>query len=522
MAKNPKVKQPFTQTFYTPEMINELRKCITDPVYFIRNYVYILHPIKGRVKFNLYDFQENMIRTYQNNRWCISKIARQSGKTETTAAYLAWFALFHPDKTILVAANKLANAKEIINRIQGIYEELPDWLKPGIDLSEWNKTSLSFENGSKIMAQATSANTGRGFAISLLYLDELAFVPPHIQQEMWTSIQPVLSTGGSCIISSTPNGSTDLYSEKFIEAESGKNDFVAIDVKWYQVPGRDENFKKTQIGLIGQRRWDQEFECRFLTSDYTLIDLDALEHAEKFLAAPVMKVGSLFGQEFWKAPSRASTYVVGVDPAQGVGSDFSVIEVYEFPSMEQVAEYRTDSQSPAELYSYLKTLLRFLERNSRDVFYSVENNAIGQAIIALYEADPNPLEKAIFMSEEGKDHLGYNSNNVTKNKALVAFKEMFERGHLKINSKHLIRECKTLVRKDNTFKAMLGVGNTDDCVFATLICIRIIEDMAQFDRRAYEKMYSFQHVKEDTNWDFQAPKPVDPYENDGFMPFIMG
>jgi hypothetical protein len=261
MARNPRVKKPFIQMEYTKEMVDEIRKCIVDPVYFINTYVYILHPKHGRIRFKLYDFQEDIVRTYQANRWSISKIARQSGKTETTCAYLAWYALFHPEKTILVAANKLSNAKEIISRIQGIYEELPDWIKPGIDESEWNKTSLAFENKSKIMAQATSQNTGRGFAISLLYLDELAFVPPHIQQLMWASIQPVLATGGSCIISSTPNGSIDLYSQLFREAEAGLSAFAAIDVKWWQVPGRDEAFKLEQIGLIGQRRWDQEFEC---------------------------------------------------------------------------------------------------------------------------------------------------------------------------------------------------------------------------------------------------------------------
>ena len=520
MSRNPRVKKPFIQMEYTQEMVNEIRRCIVDPVYFINTYVYILHPKHGRIRFKLYDFQEDMIKTYQNNRWSISKIARQSGKTETTCAYLAWYALFHPEKTILVAANKLSNAKEIISRIQGIYEELPDWLKPGIDESEWNKTSLAFENKSKIMAQATSQNTGRGFAISLLYLDELAFVPPHVQQLMWASIQPVLATGGACIISSTPNGSIDLYSQLFREAEAGLSAFAAIDVKWHQVPGRDEAFKLEQIGLIGQRRWDQEFECKFLTSEHTLIDLDMLDHAEKMLSPPAISVGSLFQQVFWKVPNKMATYIVGVDPSQGVGNDFSVIQVYEFPSMEQVAEYRTNQESPAELYSYLKSLLKFLEKNGKYVYYSVENNALGQAIIALYEADVNPLEKAIFMSEEGKDTLGYNSNVKTKNKSLIAFKEMFERGQLKINSPILIKELKTLVRKENTFKAQ--IGSTDDCVFASLIVIRMVEDMADSDMVAYNKLYSFNNVTID-NWKAETNDEFNErWDENGYMPFSFG
>jgi hypothetical protein len=541
MANNPKIKRPFTQIEYTKEMVHEMARCIADPVYFIKKYVYILHPKKGRIKFDLYPFQEEMIRAYQNNRYCISKIARQSGKTETTCAYIAWFALFHSEKTILVASNKLTGAKEIINRIQTIYEELPDWLKPGIDETEWNKTSLSFENGSKIMSQATSANTGRGYAISLLYLDELAFVPPHIQRDMWISILPVLSTGGSCIISSTPNGSVDLYSELFRQAQAGENKFHPIEVKWYQVPGRDDNFKKDQIGLIGERKWRQEYECEFLTTDYTLIDLMLLDAAEEHAGKVEYTVGSLFGQIFWKAPNRMATYVVGVDPAQGTGNDYSVIEVFEFPSMEQVAEYRTNEESPASLYSYLKSLLRFLEKHGKHVYYSVENNALGQAIIALYEADPNPLQSAMFMSEVGKNELGYNTNVKTKNKSLINFKEMFERGQIKINSKILLKELKTLVRKENTFKAQ--IGSTDDCVFATLICVRIIEDMAEFDMMAYNKINSFNNVQTD-NWQWDKEDPYkfndysqkyddfskqhtknilnNMYEDDGYMPFSIG
>jgi hypothetical protein len=520
MSRNPKIKKSFTKTEFTPWMVQEMKKCMEDPVYFIRNYVYILHPKRGRIKFELYDFQEDMIRAYQNNRWCISKIARQSGKTETTCAFLMWYALFHDDKTILVAANKLGNAKEIIHRVANMYEELPDWLKPGIDDSEWNKTSLSFENKSKIMAQATSINTGRGFAISLLYLDELAFVAPHIQQAMWASIQPVLSTGGACIVSSTPNGSTDLYSELFRSAEAKISPFHAISVKWDRVPGRDEKFKEEQIALIGQRRWDQEFECMFLSSDQALIDTLKLQRAEKTVSLVEATIGELFNQDFWKLPHRNGTYIIGVDPSEGVGLDYSVIEVFEFPSMEQVMEYRTNDQSPPTLYSVLKTILSFFERNSLMTYYSVESNAIGQALIALYEADEKPPMKAVFMYEEGADKVGFKTTNASKMKALIAFKELFERGNIKLNSKPLISELKTLVRKDNTFKAQTGA--TDDCVMAVMICMRIMEQMAEYDMNAFTKLYSFQHVRVDP-W---AIKETDELESsnweDDMLPFLTG
>jgi hypothetical protein len=521
--KNPRLKKPNITTEYTPQMLDEMRKCVLDPVYFINNYVHIRHPKLGRIPFKLRPYQIKLIRAYQSNRWCISKIARQSGKTETTCAYLTWFAIFHEEKNILVAANKLAGAKEIVSRIQGIYEELPNWLKPGIDEKEFNKTTLAFENRTKIIAQATSQNTGRGLAISLLYMDELAFVPPHIQKEMWTSLQPVLSTGGSCIVSSTPNGDSDLFAEFWRKAESGK-EWFPISVRWDEIPGRDEKFRRETIELIGERRWRQEYECEMLTSEHTLIDPDKLTAAENRIDG--IQTYEIFGnsinQTFWKIPSRHHTYIVGVDPSQGTGNDYSVIQVFEFPSMEQVMEYRTNKESPTELYSYLKSLVRFLERNSARTYFSVENNALGQAITSLYEADVDPIEKGIFMSEEGKDTLGYNSNIKTKNLGLISFKEMFERGHLIINSKQLISELKNLVRKGNTFEAK--TGGTDDTVFATLICIRIVEDMAQHDVAAYAKMYSFQHVKAE-NWSYENEEvrlKDGEEEDEGYMPFLMG
>lgn len=154
---------------YTPEQILEIKKCKSDPVYFARNYIMIKHAKRGKIKFDLYDYQENMLRSYFNNRFNIILSARQTGKTETTCAFLLWYAIFHSDKTILVVSNKGSNAKEIIAKIQYAYEELPDWLKPGIDVNSWNKHECAFENKSRIIAQNTSSDSGRGLAISLLY-----------------------------------------------------------------------------------------------------------------------------------------------------------------------------------------------------------------------------------------------------------------------------------------------------------------------------------------------------------------
>lgn len=267
MAKrNPRLKKAGTISEYTPEMISELRKCARDPAYFARNYVMIKHAKRGKIKFNLYPYQEEMLQMYQDNRFNIILSARQTGKTETTCAYLLWFAIFHADKTILVVSNKASNAKEMIAKIQYAYEELPEWLKPGIDDASWNKHECAFDNKSRIIAQATSTDSGRGLAISLLYCDEFAFVRPHIQAEFWDSVYPTLSTGGSCIISSTPNGDSNLFAEMWRKATLGgvsEDDapFKAKHVPWDAPPGRDEKFKRQQIAILGERKWRQEYEC---------------------------------------------------------------------------------------------------------------------------------------------------------------------------------------------------------------------------------------------------------------------
>lgn len=261
--KNPGLKRSNTPVEYTREMIIELQRCATDPVYFINNYVYIRHAKRGRIKFELYDYQVEMIKKYNSQRFNIILSARQTGKTETSCAFLLWTAIFKPDQMILVASNKSANAMEIISKIQYAYEELPAFLKPGIDDNSWNKHECKFDNKSRIVATTTSKDSGRGFAISLLYVDEFAFVKPHISREFYDSILPTISTGGSMIISSTPNGDVGQYAELWRGANAGVNDFKhgITFVPWNAPPDRDEAFKKKFMGLLGERKWRQEYEC---------------------------------------------------------------------------------------------------------------------------------------------------------------------------------------------------------------------------------------------------------------------
>jgi len=499
-GKNINLKTPNQELEYTYEQVEELKRCAQDPVYFIKTYVQIQHPVKGAVPFKLYPYQENMVRAYQNNRYTVVLSARQTGKSVTSAAYLLWYAMFNFDKTILIASNKNANAMEMILRIRFAYENLPMWIKPGVKDDGWNKHEIGFDNESRIVSTATSEDSGRGMAISLLFLDEFAFVKPTIQDEFWTSIAPTLSTGGSCIMTSTPNGDMNIYAQVWRGSQMGTNGFYPIHVKWDEAPGRDGNFKEEEIGRIGERRWQQEYECVFLSSDCLLIDSLYLSNITPIIEKIVPKK-TLKDVVIFEDIKPMKTYLLGVDPATGSGEDFSVITVFEFPSMVQVAEYRSNTMSTNDLYGVMKNILAYIESKGAMVYFSIENNGVGQGLIALYEADEDePLKTVEFISEDGKNKLGFTTTARSKMRACINFKEMLEKENLHIKSRILLSELKSYVRARGAYAAQLGA--TDDCISAVLIVLRLVEEIASYEQEAFDKLYSGDYNKwSNDEWD---------------------
>lgn len=522
-SRNSRLKKSHSQTEYGPDQVAELKKCIEDPIYFMKNYVYIKHPVQGQILFNLFDYQETMVENFQKHRFCINLLPRQVGKTECISAYLLWFAMYNSDKTIIIASNKSDSAMEIISKIQNAYEELPSWLKPGIDELSWNKHTCTFDNKSRILSFATAIDTGRTFAVSLLYCDEFAFVKDHIQEEFWTSIFPTLSTGGSCIISSTPNGDTNKFAELWRGAELATNIFHAFTVPWNARPGRDDKFKEDIIATFGMQKWLQEYECKFISDDHTLIDTEIISVVEKELKTfkPAFKLPNVNDkeQEFYKKINRDATYFVGVDPGNGSGSDFTAIEVIEFPSMDQIMEYRTNVISHSEIYKYLKKILKFLEHFAKEVYWSVENNGVGQGIIALYEADEKPPEKATLISDDTKKSLGMFTNDKNKMEACLLLKGLFENKNLKLFSPIILKELKHYKRAKGAYEARKGA--TDDCISAILIILKMLKEVSVFDDRAYHKLYTINLGQTGNDWieevyketkDTQQPEEYDESE----------
>lgn len=483
--KNPRLKTSNTQSEYTAFELNELRKCASSATYFVENYVKIVHPKFGAVPFILYEYQKELLDSFQNNKDTIVLSARQTGKSVTSSAFLLWYAIFNFDKTILIASNKNSNAMEMVDRIKYAYENLPDWLRPGIQEDKWNKHELGFDNNSRIVSTATSEDSGRGLAVSLLYADELAFVPDSVAEEFWTSMTPTLSTGGRSIITSTPNGDSNLFARLWRGAEAGLNGYHPIFVSWDRPPGRDEQFKKEFIAKIGEIKWAQEFECQFLSSEALLISptfLMQLTERQK----NIKQLANIKGVHFWEELKNESTYLIGVDPATGNGSDYSVITLFSFPSLQQVAEYRSNTTSTNDLYYILKNLLLQLERKKCSVYFSIENNGVGEGLISLYEQDENIPESAEFISEDNK--RGMTTTSKTKMKACINFREMLERGLLTINSPNVLLELKSFVRKKGSYSAMTGA--TDDCISACLIITRLVDEISTYEQEAFDKLYS--------------------------------
>ena len=423
-----------------------------------------------------------------------------SHNTTCAAAYLVWRAIFVPDQTILIAANKLSSALEIMQRIRYAYEELPEWLKAGAET--YNKGTLEFDNGSRIISRATTPDAGRGLSISLLYLDEFAFVRPKIAEEFWTAIQPTLSTGGSCIITSTPNSDEDQFAQLWFGAintidDSGKerengvgvNGFKAIKVTWDEHPERDDDWAKEQILKLGEDRFNRENNCKFIQADETLIapaKLATLQGIDPVLIDEDVR--------WYSVPETGKTYVVGLDPSMGTGSDYAAIQVFQLPEMIQVAEWRGNSTTPKDQVAKLQRVLKRIQDtlNSAgqygelELYWTIENNTVGEAVLIVIDDTGEDKFPGTFMHEprrpglgKGRRRKGLNTTNKSKITAATKFKSLIETERLAIYSKALITELKGYTRVGLGFKAKYGY--TDDLIASSLLCIRLLIMLSSYD-----------------------------------------
>ena len=478
----------------TPDQVKEIVKCcnpITGYEHFMRTYFYIQHPTRGQLLYDPYDFQLKLIDNYHNNRFSVSMMPRQTGKTTSAAGYLLWYAMFHPDKTILIAAHQYSGAQEIMDRIRYAYEMCPFWLKAGVE--SYNKGNIDFENKSRIVARATTEKTGRGMSLSLLYLDEFAFVRPSIAKEFWTSISPTLSTGGKCIITSTPNSDEDQFANIWKQANKkidafgnvtkvGVNGFSPFRAEWWEHPDRDEKWKEEEIGKIGEERFRREHGLEFIIDEETLID--SMKLMELDSREPKYKTGQI---RWFKKPLKEHIYVVALDPSLGTGGDPAAIQVFEADTGDQVAEWTHNRTTIPEQIKILADINNQIAEETGRVdrlYYSLENNTIGEAaLISLSEFGEDNI-KGSMISEPKKIgssrryRRGFTTAQKSKLEACSKLKNLIETNKMKVFSSGLISELKTFVASGGSYAAKQG--ETDDLVMSTILVVRMFQHLQQY------------------------------------------
>jgi len=502
---------------YTEEQITELLKCM-DPndgyLHFAKHFAYIQHPVKGKLLFEPFEYQLRLLHSYHNYRFNINMMPRQTGKTTCAAIYLCWYAMFHPDQTILIAAHKYTGAQEIMQRIRYVYETCPDYIRAGV--TSYNKGSIEFENGSRIVSQTTTGNTGRGMSISLLYCDEFAFVQPNIAEEFWTSISPTLATGGRAIITSTPNSDEDTFATIWKQAENkfdeygnesdvGINGFHAFRAEWHEHPDRDEKWRDEEIGRIGEEKFRREYGCEFLVFDETLINSIKLATLEG--QRPLLNMGQT---RWYHKPSPEYTYCVSLDPAMGTGGNYAAIQVIELPTYRQVAEWQHNNTAIPGQIRILADICKYIAeetKNPQGIYWSVENNGIGEAALIVINDFGEENIPGLFVSEPiRKGHVrkfrkGFNTTHSAKITACSRLKTMIENDKLEVNSKPLISELKNFIATGSSFQAKLGT--TDDLISAVLLAIRMMDVLKDWDPRVYNTF-----TQTDTYEDYEPPMPI--------------
>ena len=500
-------------------------KCATDPAYFMKKYCMIQHPIQGKIPFELYDFQEKSVNEFKDNRFNIILKARQLGISTLTAGYALWLMTFHQDKNVLVIATKQEVAKNLVTKVRVMHANLPSWLKQRC--VEDNKLNLRYMNGSQIKAVSSGPEAARSEALSLLILDEAAFIDKI--DEIWTASQSTLTTGGSCIALSTPNGVGNWFHKTWIEAEEATGMFNPIKLHWTVHPDRNEDWRKEQDTLLGPSSAAQECDCDFLTSGTGVIDAIILEKMRKDLCTePVEKRGIDANMWVWEQPNYNKDYIVCADVGRGDSTDYSAFHVIELETLTQVAEYKGRINTKD-----FGNMLVSVATEYNDALLIVENNNIGWATIQqIIDRDyPNLFYTSKDLQyvdvqhqvtnkhyrEEKKMVAGFSTTSKTRPLIISKLEEFFREESVVVRSNRLIDELLTFVYINNRAEAMRGYN--DDLVMSFAIglwvrdtALRLRTQGVELTKKTLSRMmdneglYTNDDIKKNDSWDWDTGK----------------
>ena len=474
---NPNLKKANTQIEFTQEQILEFVACRHDPVYFAKKYIKIVSLDEGLVNFNLYPFQEKLVKNFHENRFNICKMPRQTGKSTTCVSYLLHYAVFNDNVNIAILANKASTARDLLGRLQLAYENLPKWMQQGI--LAWNKGSLELENGSKILAASTSASAVRGGSYNVIFLDEFAFIPNHIADQFFASVYPTISSGQSTkvIIVSTPHGMNHFY-RMWHDAEKGKNEYIPTDVHWSEVPGRDEKWRQQTIANTSEAQFKVEFECEFLGSVDTLIAPSKLRN----LVYENPRTSNA-GLDVYVEPEQKHDYLITVDVARGVEKDYSafvVVDISKFPH-KVVAKYRNNEVKPM----LFPSIIYDVAKSYNEAFILCEVNDIGDQVASIINYDLE-YENLLMCSMRGragqvvgqgfsgkKTQLGVKMSKTVKKVGSLNLKTIIETDKLLFSDYNILSELTTFIQKNNSFEAEEGCN--DDLAMCLVIYAWLVQ-----------------------------------------------
>ena len=494
--------------------------CAKDPVFFMRNYCYIQHPKRGKIKFNLFKFQEESLSELRDNRYNVILKSRQLGISTLAAGFALWSMLFAEDFNVLVIATTQEVAKNLVTKVRVMHENLPSWLKGTVEAD--NKLSLKFKNGSQIKAVSSATTGARSEALSLLIVDEAAFI--RNIEEIWIASQATLSTGGGAIVLSTPNGVGNWFHQTWADAESGINGFHTIKLHWTVHPERDQTWRDEQTQLLGERGAAQECDCDFVSSGHTVVDGQLLVEYETNCCEPIERRGFDGNYWVWEYPDYSKDYTVVADVARGDGADFSTFQIFDVESVRQVAEYK-GKLAPNDFGNMLVTVAT--EWNN--ALLAIENANIGWAAIqpALDRGYQNlhytyrddgytdasvQLRKGYDMKDKSQMVPGVSTTSRTR-PLMISALEMYMREKTPvIRSKRLIQELLVFVWLNG--KAQAQNGYNDDLVMSFAItlwlrdtALKLRQQGIDLNKRALSQfqktspvIYTNRQSKQDTGW----------------------
>ena len=479
---NPNLKAANQKTKFTKKQVEEFIRCQDNPVYFIENYLQIVTLDHGLQPFKMFNFQKEMVDTFHSNRFSICKLPRQSGKSTTIIAYLLHYAIFNSNVNIAILANKAAIARDLLGRLQLAYENLPKFIQQGV--INWNKGSLELENGSRILAAATSSSAVRGGSYNIIFLDEFAYVPNNIAEQFFSSVYPTISSGKSSkvMIVSTPHGMNMFY-KLWNDAQHKRNSYIPIDVHWSEVPGRDEKWKEETIKNTSEAQFRTEFDCEFLGSVDTLINSSKLR-----VMSHINPETSNAGLDMYEKPDKNKRYVMTVDVARGTVNDnsaFVVIDATRIP-YKIVAKYKNNEIKPLVFPQIIHKIATAY--NNAEIL--VEVNDIGGQVADTLQYDLE-YDNLIMVNQRGRSgqvagtgfsgknsQLGLRTTKAVKKIGCSNLKAMIEHDKLIIQDFDIIAELSTYILKGKD-KYEAEEGSHDDLV-ACLVMFAWLSNQTYF------------------------------------------